>query len=261
MIDSAPMPEKPLFPATNSPQAPLPNFGKSLTDSAPPRRRAQTSRDADPSRDLTPIETCYAGYRFRSRTEAKWAVAFDRLGIEWIYEPELYRVGPFGSRRGYLPDFYLPRQALWVEVKGHAAAVDGELMLVAADPIHGLPLSLDGSVVGYGPVKPRLLILGPVPAVPTPHDALLVFGGEVVAHSAMVASHTASGAVFTPMGFPQVAQPHRVGGFVEYGRGWPSYTPREDIRDAYRAARMARFEHNESGAPEVLPESLVPVSS
>lgn len=34
------------------------------------------------------IETEYKGYRFRSRLEARWAVFFDALGVEWVYEPE-----------------------------------------------------------------------------------------------------------------------------------------------------------------------------
>ncbi|WP_062434937.1 hypothetical protein [Herbidospora daliensis] len=50
---------------------------------------------------ITPIETTYAGHRFRSRLEARWAVFFDRLGLEWEYEPQGYVV----SGRPYLPDF------------------------------------------------------------------------------------------------------------------------------------------------------------
>ena len=38
----------------------------------------------------TPVETLYAGHRFRSRLEARWAVFFDCLGIVWEYEPEGY---------------------------------------------------------------------------------------------------------------------------------------------------------------------------
>jgi hypothetical protein len=34
------------------------------------------------------IETLYRGYRFRSRTEARWAVFFDKLGLRWDYEEE-----------------------------------------------------------------------------------------------------------------------------------------------------------------------------
>lgn len=64
------------------------------------------------------IETAYKGYRFRSRLEARWAVFFDALGIEWQYEPEGFEL-PGGLR--YLPDFFLPgfHQAggIYVEVK------------------------------------------------------------------------------------------------------------------------------------------------
>jgi hypothetical protein len=60
------------------------------------------------------IETRYKGYRFRSRLEARWAVFFDALGIEWEYEFEGF-VLPNGT--SYLPDFYLPDLGIWVEVK------------------------------------------------------------------------------------------------------------------------------------------------
>lgn len=62
------------------------------------------------------IETTYAGYKFRSRTEARWAVFFDDLGWSWEYEPE-----GFELRSGrYLPDFRVEcgLKPLWVEVKG-----------------------------------------------------------------------------------------------------------------------------------------------
>ena len=50
------------------------------------------------------IETQYKGYRFRSRLEARWAVVFDALDLEWVYEPEGYDLG--GGVK-YLPDFSL----------------------------------------------------------------------------------------------------------------------------------------------------------
>ena len=37
---------------------------------------------------ITPIETIYKGYRFRSRLEARWAVFMDYCGADWEYEPE-----------------------------------------------------------------------------------------------------------------------------------------------------------------------------
>lgn len=63
-------------------------------------------------------DTHYNGYRFRSRTEARWAVCFDAFGLFWSYEPQGYST-PYGR---YLPDFYvhdpLDGQGVWVEVKG-----------------------------------------------------------------------------------------------------------------------------------------------
>ena len=63
---------------------------------------------------IPPIETRYNGYRFRSRTEARWAVFFDAAGIQYEYEKEGYAL-PSGW---YLPDFWLPDFKLWFEVKG-----------------------------------------------------------------------------------------------------------------------------------------------
>lgn len=66
------------------------------------------------------IETLYRGYRFRSRLEARWAVMFDALGIDWSYEPQGYYT-PFGM---YLPDFFLDvgnrHRGPWIEIKGSA---------------------------------------------------------------------------------------------------------------------------------------------
>lgn len=56
-------------------------------------------------RHSTPaIETTYKGFRFRSRLEARWAIFFDHLGLEWEYEPEGFDMGEDGR---YLPDFRL----------------------------------------------------------------------------------------------------------------------------------------------------------
>ena len=60
------------------------------------------------------IETKYAGCMFRSRTEARYAVMFDTLGVEWQYELQGFDL-PSGN---YLPDFFLPETETWVEIKG-----------------------------------------------------------------------------------------------------------------------------------------------
>lgn len=72
---------------------------------------------------MKPIETKYAGCRFRSRLEARWAVFFDHLKLEWVYEPEGF-VLPDGSR--YLPDFYLPGLKAYVEIKPKTSSFDYE---------------------------------------------------------------------------------------------------------------------------------------
>ena len=61
------------------------------------------------------IETYYKGYLCRSRTEARWMVAFDKAGIKYDYEPEGFDLGKSGK---YLPDFYLPQVDMYAEVKG-----------------------------------------------------------------------------------------------------------------------------------------------
>lgn len=70
------------------------------------------------ARTFKAIETAYAGYKFRSRLEARWAVFFDALGIKWEYEPEGFILA---DGTWYLPDFWLPRfcgdGGLWIEVK------------------------------------------------------------------------------------------------------------------------------------------------
>ena len=55
------------------------------------------------------IETEYKGYRFRSRLEARWAVFFDALGVQWFYEHEGFDLGKSGW---YLPDFWLPQSGI-----------------------------------------------------------------------------------------------------------------------------------------------------
>lgn len=61
------------------------------------------------------IETVYNGYRFRSRLEARWAVFFDTLGVRYEYEAQGFDLAD--GRYWYLPDFWLPQQECWVEIK------------------------------------------------------------------------------------------------------------------------------------------------
>ena len=73
------------------------------------------------------IETVYKGYRFRSRLEARWAVFFDALGVKWEYEPQGFELED-GTR--YLPDFWIdfgdPDQ-FWIEIKAHKDLSNSEV--------------------------------------------------------------------------------------------------------------------------------------
>jgi hypothetical protein len=280
MILFAPTPKPPV---THEPPRTVPPnlFG---SDSKPKRKRTartrsnttsasvalQAPRRSPPSAavapqsppEIKPIETRYAGCRFRSRLEARWAVFFDHLGIEWEYETETYLVGPFGSRRGYLPDFYLPEQDLWIEVKGDPAGMDYDLLIGAANPITGLSARLDPSApcFGWGLQKLRLLILGPVPAAPGGmHKGLAVLGGELVAaqysmpycdwlggkHGRCVHGFTCIGPACS---LPPHDPPRTIGPTVNLLDTSPTaFLPCEHACDAYTAARSARFEHGESG--------------
>lgn len=56
---------------------------------------------------VAPIETTYKGYRFRSRLEARWAIFYDKIGINWEYETD--RVPTDAGH--YLPDFTIHTEA------------------------------------------------------------------------------------------------------------------------------------------------------
>lgn len=57
----------------------------------------------------------YKGYAFRSSWEARAAQAMDALGIRWEYEAHRFDLGS----QTYCPDFYLPDDDAYWEVKGY----------------------------------------------------------------------------------------------------------------------------------------------
>ena len=73
---------------------------------------------------ISPIQTSYRGYKFRSRLEARWAVFFTALGLQWTYEPEGF-VLPNGVH--YLPDFLVTSPTglkQWYEIKPEGVTTD-----------------------------------------------------------------------------------------------------------------------------------------
>jgi hypothetical protein len=73
--------------------------------------------------EIQAIETRYNGYRFRSRLEARWAVFFDTAGVRYTYEAEGFYLD---NGLLYLPDFWLPEQDCWVEIKGDTPTPEEE---------------------------------------------------------------------------------------------------------------------------------------
>lgn len=206
---------------------------------------------------IAPIETRYAGHRFRSRLEARWAVFFDQMGIRWEYEPDCYRI----AGKGYLPDFWLPDLAVWVEVKGVLDEPTLMHLVQAASP-HGLPAAPTGDRWEPGLVTGRIILLGAIPkAAPAAwlHTRLDVINGQVAGRKAHFLTWGDDGGRATPLGD---------GWPLFDAAGYPIYSSDENralilagqrscilrsdfrVEAAYRAARMARFEHGESGYSE-----------
>jgi hypothetical protein len=62
----------------------------------------------------------YGGVRYRSKRHAQWAVFFDALGLEHVYQPRSFRLGRSIS---FTPDFWLPDLNAWLVVKPADAVI------------------------------------------------------------------------------------------------------------------------------------------
>ena len=199
------------------------------------------------------IETVYAGCRFRSRLEARWAVFLDAMGIAWQYEAQGYELNDrLGVMRAdtaiyYLPDFWLPEFNLHAEVKG--ALSDDELrrtLTVAA------ALSAPDGGCGGGHDS---VILGPIPD-PDHHRSSYPYRLHLHKGCLYAAPFLASNAhqpcgdecpwqwfgdkeIASDAGTVSITGPELLSGyFDEIGYRWAA---------GYRAARSARFEHGAQG--------------
>ena len=93
----------------------------------------------------------YKGTVFQSKLEARWAVIFDALGIDWIYEPETFRIEWGNEIICYCPDFYLPKLKIYVEVKPTNDALKQKAYAI-------------GQMIDWeGPLSEGIIILGPIP--------------------------------------------------------------------------------------------------
>ncbi len=221
------------------------------------------------NRGLKAIETVYNGYRFRSRLEARWAVFFDALGVPFEYEKEGFDLGEAGW---YLPDFWLPEQKMWFEVKGSEPTPDESRKATE------LAAATGSNVLVYrGPVEP--------PTIPPIRSVMMKYEGmqtyPLHPHAPLSVDTTVLGErkiggigmwiVHGPMVrcYPDYwwsqcpacmeARPtYRGSGYHTNCPLWQKTLRREDltftmstlaIENAYFAARQARFEHGQVGAP------------
>lgn len=70
------------------------------------------------------IPTQYGGNRFKSKLEAMWAVFLDYAQVEYKYEPYTFEIG---ENHIYTPDFYLPKQDIFLEIKPNRELTHDEL--------------------------------------------------------------------------------------------------------------------------------------
>ena len=210
---------------------------------------------------IKPIETQYKGYRFRSRLEARWAVFFETLGIDWLYEPEGFeKENTEGEMIRYLPDFYLPGTDTWIEVKG-----DNELLMADHKRLSEL-LDFGSFISDSYKTNGGLLLLG---NIPNPVSSM-IFHPLIQHHKGLVrtwsmfipngvASNEYRANIYTPF-FERSPTYDLLGlqsvwfeGFnssPEYFNNDPKFIDAKnyypEVRKAYLAARSARFEHGEN---------------
>ncbi len=218
------------------------------------------------------IETQYKGYRFRSRLEARWAVFFDALGIEWVYEPEGYEKEEGGKTLRYLPDFWLPKIGLWVEVKGNMTREEAGKLNDFLDwdcPLPKFTDSNDRIHKRYTIHSGAMLILGDIPE-PGPGVPLYKL---ISHHEGLIADHV----WFARNQFIVLTDDMCLG--YAMGTGEKLIDTRESVSNdillhfqpsklrlqtkhyhveavdtALTAARSARFEHGENGSkPKPIP--------
>ena len=61
----------------------------------------------------------YDGWKFRSMTEARWAILLDTLNIDYMYEMNTFMLQDENKHICYLPDFYLTDLKCFLEIKNN----------------------------------------------------------------------------------------------------------------------------------------------
>lgn len=200
------------------------------------------------------IETHYGGCRFRSRLEARWAVFFDTLGIEWQYEPQGFEL-PSGR---YLPDFLVgddsgPRA--WIEIKGpYPTAREQQLAVELALVTNTFVAILHGDIprqlVDHNLETNQIPGINVRPEYSSRVSSSRVEGGAKI--TTTTETHVAVPGGWSPTGYSRQLHPIGESYDVCHECGHADFRPQQDlnkvrINNALTAARSARFEFGESG--------------
>lgn len=176
---------------------------------------------------MVAIQTEYNGYKFRSRTEARWAVFFDALEIKYEYEKEGYKL----KSGMYLPDFWLPKYNLWVEIKAESPTeVEKQLCCELAIATQNTTLLISGqpSLTDYS------IYIAPDEDFPFAGEKYL-FGQDRKVEKVLwlIEDEDWSGICLDPEKNERSGDKYLVGEHADW------------INSALEKARSARFEHGE----------------
>jgi hypothetical protein len=201
----------------------------------------------------TAIETEFKGYKFRSRLEARWAVFFDAIGIEWKYETEGFEAGD----HRYLPDFWLPSACAWVEVKGDKDGLRKDIarmrvVLGASSPLPGFTDGDAGLILLHDvpEVSYDVTVLHPyLSRARGPLERTWGYFGPTKGGGATFLADRYSSWLYPLFGRHQTGEVNAPESSAWDPEAWLLDTPGcfTSIRDGYRAARQARFEHGANG--------------
>lgn len=125
------------------------------------------------ARAIRGIETVYAGIKFRSRAEARWAAFFDNCGWRWRYEPI--------DLEGYIPDFIIGfAKPTIVEIKGHALCV--EQLRDSMPKLEATSWEGDAIVLGANPLWDDPKALNPIIGIISERDGMGWNWGDCLVH-------------------------------------------------------------------------------